>query len=469
MGTTKTTLIRGGGVVVDQSVFQMDVIIEDERIAALGNRQDFGKRNIDRTVDASGLLVLPGAIDSHVHFNDVFMNTISVHDYHTGTLAAAFGGVTSIIDFANQGKNESLLKTIANKHDEARGRAMIDWGVHPVVTHPTPETLREMPQVIAQGAPTLKCYMTYRSEGLLIEDDDLRNILRILRESGGMLLLHAEDNDMIENNVSTMIAAGWTKPIHHAKSRPSEAENRALRRCVEMARETGGTIFIVHLASADGLPIIENARQEGVSIYAETCTHYLVFTDDMLRRDDGIKWICSPPLRDHANQERLWQGLQSSIISLVTSDDAAYSWQAKLMGQGRFDRCPNGIPGIETRVHLLYSEGVAKGRISLPRFVELISTAPADFFGLSHQKGRIIPGADADIMLLDPHEEWLMNQDSLHMATDWSAYENITVRGRIQKVFSRGELIVDQNRCLAEKGRGRYLHRQLGRNLDETR
>jgi dihydropyrimidinase len=458
MKQKRKILIRGGTVVSDQSVTPMDVLIEGEQIAALQETID-GTADIE--IDAHGLLVIPGAVDSHVHFNDVFMNTVSVHDYYTGTLAAAYGGVTSVIDFSNQAENQSLMSTIETKKKEARGLALVDWGVHPVITQPTDKTLQEIPLVVKQGAPTIKCYMTYRDEGLMIEENDLKRIAASLREAGGMLLVHAEDNDIIETNVPAMINSGQTAPIYHAGSRPIEAENNAIHRCIRIAEETGGKIFIVHMATADGIHLIKTARQKGINVFAETCTHYLLFTDKMLERPDGIKWICSPPLRGKTNQDHLWNGLKQNIISMVTSDDAAYSWEAKLYGKDRFDLCPNGIPGVEPRLNLLYSEGVAKGRLTLPRWVELVSTAPARFFGLAQRKGHLNPGADADIVLFDPGEEWIMNRDSLHMAADWSAYENIKVKGKIKKVFSRGELIINGDQCPAEKGRGRYLYRMM--------
>ncbi len=454
----KTTLIRGGTIVIGQTVSQQDLLIQGERISALGDMSD---RMADVEVDATGLLVLPGAVDTHVHFNDEFMNTVSVHDYYTGTLAAAYGGVTSIVDFSNQAPGEPLLSTVKQKNKEAAGNALVDWGVHPVITEPTPQTLAEIPSVVEAGAPTIKCYMTYRDEGLMIEDEDLKRILFVLKEAGGMLMLHAEDDDTIGINVHRMIKEGLTKPIYHARSRPPETEVKAIRRCLKMVRETGGRLFIVHMATDEGVDIVREARLEGLDLFAETCTHYLVFTDKMLERDDGIKWICSPPLRSQAIQDRLWESIKNSNISMVTSDDAAYSWEAKLHGADRFDKCPNGIPGIEPRLSILYSEGVAGGRISLPRFIELISTAPATLFGLTPQKGSLTPGADADIVLFDPDAQWVMSRETLHMASDWSAYDDIEVTGKIMKVFSRGELIIDEDRCLAERGRGRYLHRKL--------
>jgi len=418
-------------------------------------------KKADFEVNAEGLLVLPGAVDTHVHFNDEFMNTVSVHDYYTGTLAAAFGGVTSIIDFSNQSIGESLKNTIYKKKEEANGKAIIDWGVHPVITQPSAETLDEIPYIIEAGAPTIKCYMTYRSEGLMIEDSDLKIILKRIHDANGMLMLHAEDNNIIEKNIHTMIRSGKTSPIYHSKSRPPEAENNAIRRAINIARDTGGRLFIVHMSTDKGMEMVASAKAEGLDVFAETCTHYLVFTEKMLTREDGIKWICSPPLRDQSIQNQLWEGLKDGRISMVTSDDAAFSWKAKLFGEKRFDQCPNGIPGIGARFSVLFSEGVAKGRISLAKFVELISTAPANLFGLGKKKGYLASGYDADIVLFDPKREWKMNQQTLHMAADWSAYENMDITGKIMKVFSRGKLIIDGDRCLAEKGRGRYLHRTL--------
>ena len=458
----KKILIIGGTVVLGQSVSQLDILIEGEKIVSLGN---LAGQNTDEQIDASGHLVLPGAVDTHVHFNDEFMNTVSVHDYYTGTLAAAYGGVTSVIDFSNQIPGEPLMKTLEVKAKEAKGKAVVDWGIHSVITRPSSDIIHEIPLLVEAGAPTIKCYMTYRSEGLMVEENDMWQILESLKKAGGMLMVHAEDNDIIEKNVTRMISQGLTKPIYHARARPPEAEIRAIQNCIKLAKETSARIFIVHMATAAGVELVGEARGEGLDVIAETCTHYLIFTEKMLDREDGIKWICSPPLRNERIQGRLWKGLQDGRISMVTSDDAAYSWEAKLYGSDRFDKCPNGIPGVEVRVPLLYSEGVAKGRIPLPRFVELISTTPAILFGLYPQKGTLFPGADADIVLIDPQAKWTMSQKTLHMAADWSAYEDIPITGKIVKVFSRGELIIDGDKCLAEKGRGRFLHRKIDSSI----
>jgi dihydropyrimidinase len=456
----KTTLIRNGLVVLGHIVAQQDLLIRGEKIAAVG---DLSTMHADETVDGRDLLLLPGGVDTHVHFNDVFMNTISVHDYYTGTLAALYGGTTSIVDFSNQTPGAPLMSTIDAKRKEAAGLALVDWGVHPVITQPTEATLAEIPAVVAAGSPTIKCYMTYREEGLLIEEPELHRILAGLRDAGGMLLVHAEDNDLIEDTVPRFLDAGLTSAQYHTQSKPPQVENKAIARCINMVREVGGRLFIVHLTTSEGVTMVGKARGEGLDVMAETCTHYLVFTEKMLQRDDGLKWICSPPLRDRAAQDVLWTGLRDGRLVQVTSDDAAYSWEATQYGKDRFDLCPNGMGGIEPRFNVLYSEGVAKGRISLPRFVEIVATNPARTFGLYPQKGTLLPGADADIVLFDPSAKWTMGQANSHSCNDWHAYEGFEISGQIRQVYSRGELVIDGQECLAQKGRGRYLHRRLPR------
>jgi len=450
-------LIRGGTVVSD-TVAIRDVLVEGESIKAIG---DLSHISADEIIDADGLLVLPGGVDTHVHFNDDFMGTVSVHDFFTGTQAAAFGGTTTVVDFSNQSPTGSLLETLQNKHNEAQGMAVIDWGVHPVITRPDKKTLNEIPLLIEQGAPSFKCYMTYREEGLMMEVSGLERILSRLKKTGGMLMLHAEDNTMAEAGVAQFLKAGKTDSIYHALSKPAECEEKAISSAIQIAEAAGGRVFIVHLSSPKGMVMIAEARSRGVDIHCETCTHYLLFTEDFLKRVDGVKWICSPPLRNQEVQNALWQGLFDGRIQMVTSDDAAFSWEAKLMGKNRFDKCPNGIPGVEVRLPLLYSEGVVKRGLSLSKFVDLVAAAPARFFGLVPHKGSLVPDADADIVLFDPNTKWVMNQKSLHMAADWSAFEGIEVTGKIQKVFSRGELVVDGDVLLAQKGRGRYIYRQL--------
>ncbi len=463
----KNILIRGGTVVVGQEVRESDVLIRGEVISAVGESLDV---QADEVLDAEGLLVLPGAVDPHVHFNEANKGQNGVHDYLTGGRAAAFGGTTTVVDFADQIHGKPLLSVLDVKKQQARGQAVIDWNVHPIINQVTTEVLEEIPQVVAAGLPTIKCFMTFRSltgesavnmysgkPGRIISDQDYVDLTSRLREFGGMLMVHAEDSTIIDRIAMDRMAEGRTKAIDHARCRPAAAEASAVRRIVDVARETECPIYVVHLSSVDGLNEVTAAREEGVPIWAETCPHFLIFTDEKLKREDGYKWLGSPPLRDEATQTALWEGLIDGRISVVATDDCAFSLESKIAGAENFDLCPEGMPGIEPRLTVLYSEGVTKGRITLPQLVDLVATAPARLFGLAPKKGSLIPGADADIVLFDPAIEWTMSQDSLHMASDYTSYEGVEVTGKVRKVFSRGELIVDGEEFLATPGRGRFV------------
>ena len=450
-----------------QSVSERDLFISGEKIEAVG---DVAAGLADEVIDATGLLVLPGAIDPHVHFNETNKGQNGVHDYFTGGRAAAFGGTTTIVDFADQIHGRPLLTVLDVKKEQARGQAVIDWNVHPIINQVTAEVLEEIPEVVAAGLPTIKCFMTFRSltgesavnmysgkPGRIISDEDYLGLTTRLREAGGMLMVHAEDSTIIDKIALDKLAKGETSAIDHARCRPAEAEASAVRRIVGVARETGGRVYIVHLSSIDGLGEVTSARAEGLPVWAETCPHFLIFTDEKLKRDDGYKWVGSPPLRDEATQAALWEALGDGRISVAATDDCAFSLASKVAGAENFDLCPEGMPGIEPRLTVLYSEGVAKGRITLPQLVDLTSTTPARLFGLAPDKGCLTPGADADIVLFDPSVQWTMSQDSLHMASDYTSYEGVEVTGKVAKVFSRGELIVDGEEFLATPGRGRFV------------
>ena len=468
----KSILIRGGTLVTDQAVSKQDVLIRNETIAAVEHGLD---GSADEVVDASGLLVLPGAVDPHIHFNERNKGQVGVHDYLTGGRAAAFGGTTTVIDFADQIHGEPLLSVLDVKRGEAKGKAIVDWNLHPIINHVTPEVLAEIPTLVATGLPTVKCFMTFRSltgesaenmfsgkPGRIITDDNFVELSSRLKAAGGMLMVHAEDSTIIDKIALDKLSQGQTKAIDHARCRPPESEGNAVRRIVKVVEQSGGSVYVVHLSSIDGLNEVGGARAAGLPVYAETCPHFLVFTEEKLKRDDGYKWLGSPPLRDEATQAALWAGIVDGRISTVATDDCAFSLDSKKAGADRFDLCPEGMPGIEPRLTLLHSEGVAKGRLSLPKMVELTSTAPARLFGLAPRKGSLAPGCDADIVLFDPSIEWTMSQETLHMASDYTAYEGLEVTGKVAKVFSRGELVIDGEKCLATPGRGRFMECSLG-------
>ncbi|MCP4707140.1 MAG: dihydropyrimidinase [Planctomycetes bacterium] len=474
MNQPNSILIKNGTVVLGPSAAINDVLIKNEKISAVG---ELAGCSADQTIDAEGLLVLPGAIDPHIHFNEHNKGHIGVHDYYTGSRAAAFGGTTSVVDFSDQIHGQPLINVIKVKQQQAEGKALIDWNVHPIISQVTPELLDEVPALIEAGAPTFKCFMTYRSmsgesavnmysgqPGRFITDKEFTDLSQRLTDAGGMLMVHAEDSNIIDKNALDMMKNGLTKAHHHAQCRPPESESNAIERILNVARATGGRIFIVHLSSEPGLNVLAHARSQGLNVYAETTPHYLIFTDEKLKRDDGYKWLGSPPIRDQKTQNALWRGVIDGRISMVATDDCAFSLDSKLAGAQNFDKCPEGIPGIEPRLTVLYSEGVAKGRISLPRLVELTATNPARLFGMYPKKGSLNPGADADIVLFDPTTKWTMNQNTLHMASDYCAYDDVKVTGKVNKVFSRGQLIIDGENCLAQKGRGQYIHCQLDKH-----
>jgi len=463
----KSILIRGGTVVEGNTVSEADLLIQGETIKEIG---DISPLEAQEVIDASGLLVLPGAIDPHVHFNETNKDQNGVHDYLAGGRAAAFGGTTTIVDFADQIHGEPLLSVLDVKKEQARGQAVIDWNVHPIINQVTPEVVEEISAVVAAGLPTIKCFMTFRSltgesavnmysgkPGRIISDQDYVDLTARLREAGGMLMVHAEDSTIIDKIALEKIGSGQTRAIDHARCRPAEAEASAVRRIVGVAKETRCPVYVVHLSSIPGLAEVTAAREEGLPVWAETCPHFLIFTDEKLQREDGYKWLGSPPLRDEATQVALWEGLTDGRISVAATDDCAFSLASKVAGAENFELCPEGMPGIEPRLTILYSEGVAKGRITLPQLVELTATAPARLFGFAPKKGTLTPGADADIVLFDPSVRWTMTQETLHMASDYTSYEGVEVTGKVAKVFSRGDLIVDGEEFLGTPGRGRFV------------
>ncbi|NNM04696.1 MAG: dihydropyrimidinase [Gemmatimonadetes bacterium] len=465
-------LIRGGTVVVGDDVMKASVLVRGETIAEVG---ELAGVSADRVVDATGLLVLPGAIDPHVHFNETNKGHKGVHHYFTGGRAAAFGGTTAIVDFADQLHGQPLLSVLDVKKEQARGQAVIDWNVHPIINQVTPEVVEEIPAVVAAGLPTIKCFMTFRSltgesavnmysgkPGRIISDQDYVDLTTPLGEAGGMLMVHAEDSTIIDKIAMDKMARGETRAIDHAQCRPPMAEAHAIQRIAGVAKKTGCPVYIVHLSSIDGLGEVTAAKENGIPIWAETCPHFLIFTEEWLKREDGYKWLGSPPLRDEATQEVLWEALRDGRISVMATDDCAFSLESKLAGAENFEFCPEGMPGIEPRLTIMYSEGVAKGRITLPQLVELTATAPARLFGFAPKKGTLTPGSDADIVLFDPSVRWTMSQETLHMASDYTSYEGVEVTGKVAKVFSRGELIVDGEEFLAEPGRGRFVPCKLG-------
>lgn len=460
--TSKKTLIQGGLLANADGCYFADILVEGEKVKSVGMPGAFADETVNETLDASGKLVLPGLIDPHLHFNSPFMGTVSVHDYLNGTAAAAYGGITTIIDFSTQPTGGSLIENLTQKEEEARGRTYIDWSMSGILLDASPQTLAEIPQLIQSGVPTYKCFTTYKHSGRLMDDSGILKILEATAVNGGMLMVHCEHDALIESRLEKEIAAEHFAPISHAWSRPAEAENLAIQRVIDLMKEVSAPVYIVHTSTAESVGIIQAARAQGLPIHSETCTHYLALTEDKLTGPQAQFFICSPPLRTQKDVDALWRSIATGCIEVVSSDDAGVPPADNLrIAQGRFDKVPSGMSGIEARLSILYTEGVHKGRISLSRLVELTSTNPARLFGLYPQKGHIAPGADADIVIYNPQGEWTMMASALHMNTTFCPFEGWKIRGRVQSVLSRGAYVINDGKLVGQRGRGQRVFRKL--------
>ncbi|MFA5836833.1 MAG: dihydropyrimidinase [Bellilinea sp.] len=460
--TQKTLLIQGGTVVNELGAYPADLWIEGEKIVSQAPTGAYATLRADETIEATGKLVLPGLIDPHLHFNSPFMGTITAHGYDNGTAAAAFGGVTTLIDFSTQPKGGSILQNVEQKEEEARGRAYIDWSVSGILLDAGAQTLAEIPQLIAAGLPTYKCFTTYKHSGRLMDDDSFLLLLEATAKHGGMLMVHCENDAIVNYHTEKLIASGELAPIDHARSRPASAENVAIQRVVDLMREVPAPVYIVHTSTAESAQIIQRARLEGLPIHSETCTHYLTLTEEKLKGPNSQLFICSPPLRKQKDVDALWHALDGGAIEVVSSDDAGVLPADNLrIGQGRFDKVPSGLTGIETRLSILYTEGVCKGRITLPQLVAAASSTPARLFGLYPAKGHLNPGADADVVLFDPTQAWTMSASTLHQNTDFCIFEGWPIQGKVETVISRGEYVIRNGELVGRPGRGQRVFRKL--------
>lgn len=458
----KKTLIHGGLVVTEGQVAPYDIAIVGEQIRSLRAAGEFSPADFDETIDAKGLIVMPGLVEPHVHFDAPFMGGTTDHDLLTGTKACAYGGITSVISFSNQPKGASMVENVKHWDEHNRGRAYIDWSMHSLIYDASELTLREIPELVRIGVPTYKCFTTYRHSGRLMDDDSMLLVLQATVESGGMLMVHCEHDATCEYLTKKAVAEGRTDWIYHARTRPALAEDMAIQRVVDLLKTVPAPVYIVHASTAGSVDIIANAQAEGLPVRAETCTHYLLLTEEMLRGEDGYKYICSPPLRTEHDIERLWNCARLGPIEVVSSDDAGLpSGMRKQLAQGRFDLVPSGMPGVEPRLTLLYSEGVKKNRIDLPKLVELTSANPARLFGMHPQKGGLQPGSDADVVLFDPNIEWIMSASTLHMNTDFCPFEGKAVTGKAKTVLSRGEIVLRDFELVGSPDHGRRIFRNL--------
>jgi dihydropyrimidinase len=454
------TLIKNGTIITAVDQYTGDVLIDGEKIAVIGTSLDIPAANVDKVIDAAGKYVLPGGIDVHTHMDMPFGGATSADDFETGTRAAAFGGTTTIVDFAIQYRGQTLHHAWEEWAKKAEGKAVVDYGFHMIITDLNDQVEGEMDALVTQGITSFKMFMAY--PGVFMSDDGsiFKALLRT-GKNGGTICMHAENGGVIDVLVQRALAEGKTAPKYHALTRPARAEAEATHRAIALAEMADVPIYIVHLSAAEALEMVTEARDRGLPAFAETCPQYLFLSYDDYEEPDfgGSKYVMSPPLRDRAKQDHLWRGLAFNDLQCISTDHCPFCMKEKRLGENDFSKIPNGAPGVETRMSLVYDGGVRPGRISLNRFVELTSTSPAKIFGLFPRKGTIAPGSDADIVVFDPNRTVTLAAKTLHMNCDYNPYEGRQVTGATDTVLSRGALVIENGAFVGRKGAGSFLKR----------
>jgi dihydropyrimidinase len=460
MNEDRVTLLQGGRVISADGEYDGDVLIAGERIAAVGAIEAPHGATV---VDASGCLLLPGLIDNHTHLAMPFMGTRSSDDYDTGTRAAAAGGVTCLVDFAIQQDPGGLQATLEEWQGRAAGAAHVDYGFHMAITSANDATLDDMQAIVEAGVTSFKLFMAYKG-ALMVRDDELTAAMERARDLGALTMVHAENGDVVDLLVHRALAQGNTSAIHHALTRPEFVEAEATGRAARLAEYTGASLFVVHVTCAAAAAEIEAAQQRGVTVSAETCTQYLVNTIDDLRKPgvEGCRYICSPPLRDAANHEPLWDYVRRGVLESVSTDHCPFTDDQKARGLDDFSLVPNGLPVIQHRLAKLWDDGVVAGRITPSELVDRTSTTIARRFGLD-AKGAIAPGKDADVVVFDPSTPRPYGVATSLMNVDYDLYEGDVASGSVLQTFCRGELVYDRGEIRTTPGHGRFVARTAGR------
>lgn len=452
-------IIKNGTIITATETFNADVLIDDGKVTAIGlNLPSAGVE----VIDAKGCYLFPGGIDPHTHLEMPFGGTVSRDDFESGTIAAAFGGTTTIIDFCLTNKGEPLRDAIQTWHAKSKDKAVIDYGFHLMIGEINDSVLDEIPQVIEEeGITSFKVFMAYKNV-LQADDETLFRTLKMAKKHGALVMVHAENGDVIDFLTKEALTAGNTDPIYHALTRPSEVEGEATGRACLLAGLAESQLYVVHVTCEEAVEKIAEARNKGFTVYGETCPQYLVLDQSALEKPDfeGAKYVWSPPLREKKHQQALWNALKSGQLQTLGSDQCSFDFNGqKDLGKGDFTKIPNGGPFIEDRFSVLFSEGVKKGRINLNEFVDIVSTRSAKLFGLFPQKGTIAVGSDADIVIFDPEIERTISVDTHHMAVDYNAFEGLKVSGEPVSVLSRGEFVIRDKEFVGECGKGHYLKR----------
>ncbi|CAN5320681.1 dihydropyrimidinase [soil metagenome] len=451
------TLIKNGRVVTAVDDYRADILIEDGTVSLIGKEINV---EADTVIDAAGKLVIPGGIDPHTHMELPFGGTYSADDFFTGTRAAAFGGTTTIIDFAVQTKGESMTSGVDAWHKKAEGKTCIDYGFHLITTEFEDGSGPEMYKLMDEGITSFKLFMAY--PGVFLADDaTIFRAMSAAGKRGGLICMHAENGIVINEIIKRFLADGRTAPKYHALTRPTIAEAEGVHRAIAIAEMAESPVYIVHLSCTDALNQVRQARDRGISAFAETCPQYLFHSIEDYGDDfEGAKYVMTPPLREKHNQDELWKGLKMDDLQVISTDHCPFCMkEQKELGKDDFSKIPNGAPGVENRMNLIYNGGVAEGRISLNRFVELTSTAAAKMFGLFPKKGTIAVGSDADIVIFNPDTEHTFGVANEHMNVDYSSYEGWKVKGKVETVLSRGNVIIENGEHTGKMGDGKFLKR----------
>ncbi len=449
-------LIKNGKIVTAESDYIADIYAENEQIVAIGKNLPY---KADKTINAKDKLVFPGGIDPHVHLDMPFMGTFSSDDYTSGTRAALFGGTTMVIDFILQTQGDTLKNALKTWQGRSKNKAVGDYSYHMAVTDFNPKVAKEVVHMIEEeGITSFKTFMAYKG-ALMIDDGQMVQLMKVVKENGGLVTVHATNGDMIDSLIAKNRKAGNMKPIYHYLSQPEITEAEASARFTDMLHYTGCPGYIVHMTCEGAINAVRKSTLRNQKVFVETCTQYLTLDASLYKRDDGAKWVMSPPLREKKDQAALWSGINQGLIQVVGTDHCPFTWKQKEMGKNDFSKIPNGHPAIEHRMELLFSEGVRKGKISLSKYVELTSTNAAKIFGIYPKKGTIAVGADADLIIFDPAKKHTISKDNHHMNADYSSYEGFKVVGKTEAVLLRGQVAIENNTCLLDPGYGQFVKR----------
>jgi len=450
-------LIKNGRIITATDDYIADIFIEGEIISAIGKNLSV---KADKEIDALSKLVMPGGIDPHVHLDMPFMGTFSSDTHETGTRAALYGGTTTVIDFVLQKQGHSLKEALAEWNGRANGTAVGDYSFHMAVTDYNENTKAEIKNMIEQeGITSFKTFMAYKG-ALMIDDRQMTGLMEEVKKQGGLINVHATNGDMIDYLIAKHKAEGKLSLLYHYLSQPEITEAEASSRFADMASYTGCPGYIVHLTCEGALNAVRDTTKRNQKIFVETCIQYLILDASLYKKNfEGAKWVMSPPLREKKDQATLWAGINQGLVNVVATDHCPFKWEQKLMGKDDFSKIPNGHPAIENRMELLFSEGVNKGKITLNKYVEVASTNAAKIFGMFPRKGTIAVGSDADIVLFDPNEKHLLSASTHHMNVDYSGYEGWEVTGKVKMVVLRGQVAIDNGKCLVNKGYGQFIKR----------